>query len=86
MANGFGILTKKNGYKYSGCWKDIDYHGQANIQFADGSEYDGNFRNGYRHGKGKHKDPSGKIHFEIWKDGDLQEIMGENSEFDYNRP
>ena len=86
MANGFGTLTKPNGYKYSGGWEDNDYHGHAKICFADGSEFEGFFKNGYRHGKGKHKSPSGKLHYEIWRDGDLEEIIGENSEFEHSRP
>ena len=70
----------KKGYRFNGHvvqfvdamsseeWKEKGYHGRVICNYADGSEYQGEWQDGKRHGIGTYISPTGTRYEGEWKD------------------
>ena len=70
----------KKGYRFNGHvvqfvdamsskeWKEKGYHGRVICKYADGSEYQGEWQDGKRHGIGTYISPTGTRYEGEWKD------------------
>ena len=56
-----------DGSKYSGDWKNGEYHGHGTLTKADGDKYTGNWENGKRNGQGQ-MISNGRVYVGNWKD------------------
>jgi hypothetical protein len=71
-AEGQGVLTKVDGAKYAGTWKDSMQSGTGRLDWPDGSWYEGQWRAGKPHGHGQYRRPDGKIFIGEWVDGEFE--------------
>jgi hypothetical protein len=70
IAHGCGVLEKKDGTRYLGKWRDGKLHWTKNqIQFTDGSLYEGSLINGEVTGKGTMMYSNGDVYQGEWKKG-----------------
>ena len=54
---------------YSGGWLNGRYHGFGHLTLKEGEgSYEGQFRNGERHGQGKQVDADGSVYTGDWRD------------------
>jgi len=78
--DGLGIITSptgssaifQSGYKMSGVWKDDKAHGLMDITFGGplrGLKFEGEFRNGVKHGQGTYIYPNGSKYVGEWNNG-----------------
>ncbi len=67
-SNGQGTLTRADGAKYVGEFKDDLFYGQGTLTRADGAKYVGEFKDGKRNGQGTLTLPNGDKYVGEWKD------------------
>jgi hypothetical protein len=68
-AAGHGVLSRSDGSKYDGDWKESNQHGNGRFEAPDGSWYEGQWKMGKPHGQGQYRRPDGKIFIGVWIDG-----------------
>lgn len=66
--HGWGVMTYRNGSRYSGQWHDGRMHGNGTITWSDGGEYRGQWRAGKRTGWGSYRWPDGRRYIGHWND------------------
>jgi len=80
VKNEIGHLTVTNG-KYYGGIKDGNMHGngkkhgKGKNSYANGSVYEGYWKDDKKHGTGKYSSASGDVYEGYWKDGEKQETV-----------
>jgi hypothetical protein len=72
--NGYGTYiwgddSSTPGAKYSGQWKDGEFHGLGVYELSNGNKYDGDWIRGKRHGQGKYYYANGEIYDGNWVNG-----------------
>jgi hypothetical protein len=85
-AEGKGVLTKPDGAKYEGDWKQSMQSGNGRLEWPDGSWYDGQWKAGKPHGQGQYRRPDGKLFMGEWIDGEFEgDLQQEDQADDPNR-
>jgi hypothetical protein len=68
IAKDYSAYMKKVEEGYVGVRKDDKMHGKGKYTYADGSVYEGEWRNNMKNGKGKYISVSGSVYEGEWKD------------------
>lgn len=63
--NGYGKLIGSD-FIYAGQWLDDEMHGEGALYYFDGSEYEGGFQHGKKHGYGRYTDACGNTRKGYW--------------------
>mmetsp|Transcript_5160 Transcript_5160/g.6001 ORF Transcript_5160/g.6001 Transcript_5160/m.6001 type:complete len:246 (+) Transcript_5160:72-809(+) len=67
--HGEGMLTWKNGDKYTGSFWNGLPEGEGTLTFSDGSEYVGSWKDNKMHGKGTRRFPNGNVYTGSYQEG-----------------
>ena len=51
-----------------------EQNGEGKIIYPDGRMWEGHFKDGHKHGRGKFTQPDGEVIYEIWNMGQVKEI------------
>ena len=70
MRDGFGCLTRPDGYVYRGFWLNNKRHGEGDETLPDGTNYDGDWANDRKHGWGMTSYLDGTEHKGDWRNGE----------------
>ena len=83
-AQGYGIFTTTDGYRYEGEWREDEQHGHGTYTDSDGSRYEGEWRNGMAHGYGISTTTDGDRYEGEWRE-DEQHGHGTYTDSDGSR-
>lgn len=61
------MIVDRDKNKYKGKWEKGEQTGFGSQEFNDGTSYEGELKNGKKHGNGALYDGKGKVRFGTWK-------------------